>query len=62
MPEKPTSLTTEEFEALLFEVYKKGYTRGARYGYWVDSKVPEEKVRVDFNELMYEFKLKTIIK
>jgi hypothetical protein len=50
-------LTQEEFEALLFEVYKRGYYEGQRH-YPVEWS--EDTLKRIFDSLMHELKLKTI--
>ena len=62
MPEKPIKLTSEEFEALLFEVYKRGLQKGLYEG--LDKArtfYPKELAYDYFNELMLELKIKTTI-
>lgn len=60
MPESPIKLTTEEFEALLFEVYKRGLERGIYDGLHKQRTFfPKGVAEKHFNELMVELKLKT---
>jgi hypothetical protein len=63
MPEKPIELTSEEFEALLFEVYKRGLQKGIYDGLHQERTYYTDKLSQKyFNELMVHLKLKTKIK
>ncbi len=55
-------LTAEEFEALLFEVYQRGFYMGVhRKANNIDTPSPyEHALKEKFNALMYELKLKTV--
>ncbi len=60
MPESPIKLTTEEFEALLLEVYQRGLRKGLYDGLHLQRTFyPGVVVNKHFNELMIELKLKT---
>jgi len=54
-------LTSDEFEALLFEIYKRGFNMGVyRKSNNIDSPAPyESALKEKFDLLMYEMGLKT---
>ncbi len=60
MQESPINLTTEEFEALLLEVYRRGLQKGMYEGLNLQRTYYPEGIVIDnFNKLMVELKLKT---
>lgn len=58
--DKRIRLTVDEFEALLFEIYKNGFDVGAHTSYYNLGQSPyEHQLKKHFDDLMFKLKLRT---
>jgi len=60
---EPIRLTVEEFEILLFEVYKHGFRLGTHtHSNNMSADPYEHTLKEKFDKLMYDLKLRTTLK